>query len=347
MYDFVLDNLFGGVAMAKGTRRTRQSGLVGHLGSRGQAAYEKHKDDEVVYSRGGDLPAGVVGVAQLVDVHFGTYGKETNHAGDYFFYAAGVVVSPETHGGLRVQGLRTSHTEALCDTPESQGKKKTQEDHVSYMLNEFRKLGVEPKDYPNFLQDVEETIAPALVEAAPHFRFRTWSMDGSDFVNHDWQGVCDYDEEEESDGVVDGTAENDGTQVDPEDLEGDDVPLDRAALAALADEGDEDAQAKITELADAVGIDTDDYATWVEVDEAITATEGEEGEEEEEGEGVEEEKEDPEKTEVWRYKRPGTKKLTDYVVMTVSKVNKTVSLKSLDDQKSFKNVPWSKLVNPE
>lgn len=329
--------------MAKGTRRTRQSGLVGHLGSKGQAAYEAHKDDEVVFSKGGDLPAGVVGVAQLVDLHFGVYGKETRHAGEYFVYMAGVVVSPETHGELRVQGSRTSRIEALCDTPESLSKKKTQEDHVAWMLNEFRKLGVEPKDYPNFLQDVEETIAPAMVKAAPYFRFRTWSMEGSDFVNHDWQGACDYDEEEGSVSVVDETAEDGGLQVDPEELEGDDIPFDRSALAALADEDDEDAQAQMTDLAETAGLDLNDYLeqTWVEVDEILTKQEAKTV-----GDEVEK-REDPEKTEVYRYKRPGVRKLTDYEVTAVSTAKKTVTLRSLDDRKVFKDVAWSELVNPE
>ena len=331
--------------MAKGTRRTRQSGLVGHLGARGQAAYEEHKDDEVVYSKGGDLPAGITGgIAQLVDLHFGVYGKDTKHPGEYFFYAAGVVVSPKTHDGISVAGQRTSHVEALCDTPESQGKKKTQKDHIAYMLNEFRKLGVEPNKYPDFLGVVEGTIAPAIVKMAPYFRFRTWSMEGSEFVNHDWQGVCDYEEDEQSedDSVVDETKED--LEIEKHDVPvEDDIPFDRTALATLADEGDEDAQARMTELAEAAGLDLNEYLeqTWVEVDEAMTVADSQ---------GVEQEKTcvyDPEKGEIYRYKRPGTRKLTEYEVTLVSTDDKTVSLKSLDDRKPFKNVSWTKLFDVE
>lgn len=328
----------------KSTRRTRQSGLVERLGQKGQAAYEEHKNDAVVFSQGGDLPAGIKGgIAQLVECKFGIYDKGDNK-GEFFWYTAGIVVSPKEHEGIRIEGLRTSQREAMCDTPNTLGKKKTQNDHLEWLFNEFRKLGVEPGDYPNFLSELEDTIAPALKEAAPYFRFRTWSMDDSDFVNHDWQGICGYNLEEDETGeveeeIVDTEEEEPEATEDTEEEE-----IDRAALAALADDGDEDAEAKLTDKAEALGLDPNDYRLWVDVEEAMTVQEAE-GTEESKKE--EEETASPEKGDVWRYKRPGSRELADYEVTLVSSAKETVSLKSLDDNKLFKNVPWSKLIPTE
>jgi hypothetical protein len=72
-----------------------------------------------------------------------------------------------------------------------------------------------------------------------------------------------------------------------EDEEGEEEGDDLAALGEAADEEDADAQERLTELAEEVELDPNDYDTWAELAEAIDEASGEG--DEEEGDGDEDE----------------------------------------------------------
>ncbi|KKM48093.1 hypothetical protein LCGC14_1558000, partial [marine sediment metagenome] len=93
---------------------------------------------------------------------------------------------------------------------------------------------------------------------------------------------------------------------DPEEVEAEDM----SELAVDADGGDEAAQTKITDAAEAKGIDADAYATWSDVVDAIQGSS--ETETEPENEGVE-----PEKGDIYGFKPPKARKFVDCEVTAV------------------------------
>lgn len=150
-----------------------KSGLAGKLGGKLQEAVVGHREDETTFGGGGGLPGGIEnGIAQVVECKFGIYEKGDNQ-GEYFFYAAATVELPrrfpDQEGGIPIAGLRTQiGPEPICDTP---GKtRQTLEEHVAWVLNEMRKLGV---DTTQLGADDIESTAEAIKLAAPHTRFRT------------------------------------------------------------------------------------------------------------------------------------------------------------------------------
>lgn len=106
---------------------------------------------------------------------------------------------------------------------------------------------------------------------------------------------------------------------------------DLTALGESADGGDEEAAGRLQELAEAQSIDPNEYETWAEVA-ALLA-----GETPAEGEVWQ-----PTKGDVYMYKPPGAKKPTECEVTAVFVDKQSANLKSLDDGKSYKAVPWSK-----
>ncbi len=308
--------------------------LMRKLGVAGAKAIAAHKDDETTFSGGGNLPEGIDdGVAQLVDCRFGVY-KEGNNKGEHFFLAAGIVVEPNQVGNTRVEGLRTQIMEPVCETPGR--SRETIEEHIQWVLNEMRKLGVDTSEVDG--DNLEET-AEALKEEKPYFSFRTWKGKPTDAypdprVNEDWRGVCDYVPTDEENEVVE--TEDASVVGDPEEVEAEDM----SELAVDADGGDEAAQTKITDAAEAKGIDADAYATWSDVVDAIQGSS--ETETEPENEGVE-----PEKGDIYGFKPPKARKFVDCEVTAVFEGRKTCNLKNLNNQKVYKSVSWSKLVESE
>jgi hypothetical protein len=259
------------------------SGLAAKLGDAGRKAWEAHKNDEVNYGQGGDLPGGIDnGIAQLVECKFGVY-KTGDNAGEYFFYAAGTVVKPKEHEGLPIEGLRTQIMEPMCETPGR--SRETIEDHVAWVVNEMKKLGVATEDVA--YDDLESTAA-ALKESAPYFMFRTWQGEATEQypnprVNHTWRkALPDYTPEDDGSAVTDNTAKAPSSPAkapaaakaapkpssapkaspaakpasDKEVSEpGTGIGDELDALADKADEGDADAQAELTRRAVAAGIE--------------------------------------------------------------------------------------------
>lgn len=312
-------------------KQVTTSGIMQKLGQRLLKAHEEHKADETVYSGGGELPAGLNAIAQLVECKLDRIKPGKDNAGEYFWYAAGVVVSPVEFAGMKVQGLRTSIMEMLCDTPKR--TRETVSDHLGHVYNELRKLGVDTSQME--VKDLEATIQ-ALKELQPHFRFHTFKgkmqTEGEyagkePRVNHIWDGICDYTEEEGDNGVQDDTATStiktpskNGTQtasirgkptprqeVDEalspadeadsfneqgEESGADGIEQRIATLVEKADNKDKKAQEELKAMALAAGLDKKDVAnadSWSDVGAMIFASTESSGEGKDEGmEGGEE-----------------------------------------------------------
>lgn len=180
-----------------------KSALLAKYGKALEQAHHAVKDNETEFSKFGDLPAGIEnGIAKLDSVKFDQF-KNGDLKNEWYFMAQAVVVLPKEVNGIPVENLQTRiGPEPLCDTP-SRSRKTTQE-HVDWIYNELRKLGVDTKDLE--LADLEATCE-ALSEAAPYIRFRTWaSKPNKDYpdpkTNHSWNGTVEYTPEED-DGAVD------------------------------------------------------------------------------------------------------------------------------------------------
>lgn len=230
--------------------KTATGSLLKKLGTDAKKAWKSHASDEIRLSSAGDLPLIENGIAQLVDIKIGVY-ENGNDKGKLFFGAQAIVVSPDQAGGIPVTGLRTRiGPEPLFATPTR--SRKTLEEHIAWMMNEIRKLGIDTNSID--IDDLESTVFPALIEQAPHFRFRTWKgkpategkyKDQEPRVNHDWRGVVEFDSESgESSG---------GVEVDESELTEADETVDIDALLEAANADDTDAQAKLVELAIAAG----------------------------------------------------------------------------------------------
>ena len=136
-------------------------------------------------------------------------------------------------------------------------------------------------------------------------------------------------------------------EFDSEEPEEDDSEEEQSLeeLAAEADAEEEDgsedaetiARTKITEIAEKLDINPDEYGSWEEVAEAIQEKESEGGDNND--------RDDPAKDEVYEYKPPRARKLVDVVVIESFPRKKTVTLKNLEDGKTlYKDIPWDDLV---
>ena len=232
-------------------KQTVQSSLAAKLGNKLVQAHEAVKGHETKLPTGGDLPEGIEnGIAQLVECKFDVY-KTGKQAGQFFFLAAGVVVSPDEitddkGRSIKVVGKRTQiGPEPICDTPERQGRP-TLQDHLDWVLNQMRLLGVDTTSIG--AEDLEATAA-MLKEQKPYFTFRTWKGQATaqypnPRVNHEWGGVTTF-EQTTDDGNNGGVEDNTGA-VDPS--------MSLEDLATAADGGDSAAQEQLTKLAEKAGV---------------------------------------------------------------------------------------------
>ncbi len=199
----------GGDKNKKDNRRSLDDAMRKY-GDRFSKAFDQSKNDETVYGQS-EVPPGIEnGRASLENAYFGVY-ETGDYKGELFFRASGVILWPEEHNdesGMPVttQGLHTSiGPEPLCDTP---GRTRgTMEEHVKWINNELRKLGIETsgKSLAEMKTDLE-----SLNEIKPVFKFRTWKGKKSKQypnpkTNHQWQGLADFDEESMSAGEQDDT----------------------------------------------------------------------------------------------------------------------------------------------
>lgn len=341
-------------------KQTTKSSLAGKLGSSLAKAVNEHKDDETLLSAGGDLPSGIEnGIAQLTDCRFDVY-KSGDNEGEFFFIAAGTVVEPAEFKGVPILGQRVPlGPEAICDTPGR--KRESVSDHIAWVLNEMRKLGLDTTDID---ADGLEDAAASLKEAAPHFRFRTWGggkwtdRDGNERdgrVNYDWRGVTEYNGSTD-DGVKDKTADEKPTKGKTSGSGGDDDDKGSAtagdgdekltvkqmrALVKKADAEDEDSIAKLQQAGLDAGLSEkqmEKAKDWTEVVDLIeeASADPEEPEEKKEPEGYE-------KGQMVQYKPVGAKKAVDVEITAVFEGKETCNVKEVDKGTVHKAVPWSKL----
>jgi len=384
-------------------------------------AHNAHRADETTFSSGGDLPVIDHGVAQLLSIGIGEY-KEGKTKGKPYFFADGVVLSPNTvkvfgGGEVKVVGKRTRIQEPICDTPDR--SRKTIADHWSWCLNEIRKLGMDTSKY----DDPDELIEAAnrlLVKAETQFNFRTWKGEPTQQypnprTNHDWGGAVSSDARVSSSDLESGavTVEEDAPKDEPkgkaekksgkkqtEKEEGEPPNTDNIQeLVEAADNGDEAAQTRLTEIALANGVaesDIEQTGSWEEVGNLIEAKTGETaaqsdgGEEDwvalgqtadEGGDGAQEAGDKitakyaelgldqdafggmtweqagqaiadatggdgeftPEKGLECQWTPKGQKKSRTVEITAVFEDKQTVNLKTSDDNKSFKGIPFDQL----
>jgi len=112
-------------------------------------------------------------------------------------------------------------------------------------------------------------------------------------------------------------------------------------LGGAADDGDEDAQNAITAAGEDAGVE-DEYETWTEWAKAIEAAGSDGGDKESAGRADDWE---PAKEEVYFFKLPRARKTIEVKITDVFFDKQTCNLKSLDDGKIFKAVPWTKLTD--
>lgn len=204
-------------------KQVQKSGLLSKLNSKTKGSFDKAKSAEVKLPQGGgEVPAGVSGVAKLKSLKFDTY-KSGENKGKLYFSGVGICVSgnPDKVNGVKVAGLRTQCRVDIFDTPNR--KVKTEQEHLEEVINYFKLLG--GKECVEALDDVGglEDLANELVEMGIHFNFRTWKMnkrkkgepnynekyDGPNApeprTNHTWAEAVDYEAEESGDEVEDET----------------------------------------------------------------------------------------------------------------------------------------------
>lgn len=340
-----------------------KSGLAAKAGKKLLEAHAEHQSDETDFGFSGGLPAGIEGgIAQLTECKFGIYEKGDNE-GEYYYMAMGVVKSPKS---LRdkdgnVLQIAGSHTKvgpiAICDTTNRDGEVTPLAKHWAKILNELRKFGVDTK---KFKAEDAESVAEALKQAAPHFKFRTWQGKPTDKypdprVNEDWKGVIENYVEGQSAGET--VEDNTGNAADfnpgaeettsietTETTSGSEGP-DLDALAARADNADggedaADAQREISAMCATANIDSGPMANWTEAVEALKAA-GSGGASKL---GKTEKAFEPKERNVLFYQPKGKKKAVETEVTHVFNDKQTVNLRDLSDGKTvYKGVPWTEL----
>lgn len=356
-----------------------QSPIAAKIGAKLRAAHEAHKNDDTsASSGGGDLPPLDNGVAQLKEVKLTQIKPGKQNAGEYMFYAAGIVIVPKSVNGIPVAGRRTQISEPLFDTPTR--TRKTVDDHVAHIYAILRDLGVDTTTIdPN---NIEATFE-ALKAAAPYFAFRTWKgemqktgpyANKEPRVNHDWMGIIpDFQPSDDSadaftdnsggtDTDVNENAEDaaDTTDAEPttEEATTDSNEPDLEAMAAAADGGDGEMAAQLKEMAMNAGYseaEVDDVTSWALTVEMINNPKTAEEEAPAEEEFM------PAKGETYRYApinpktkkpdiNPKTKKpkTVEVEVVAVDAAKKLVGLKNLEDKKTaYKAVPFTDLLSAD
>lgn len=295
--------------------QSTKSGIASRLGAKGQAAVATHKADETVVGSGGNLPSGIeFGVAELTEIKFGVYAQDIQSKdlrGKDFVYLAGIVHDPkefELDGRkVKVEGLRTSQTEALCDTPEL--SRKTMEEHIAWLLNQLRLLGIDTAGKDFKLDNIEE-ICAELVKGGVFFNFRTWKGSKQTTgkyagqeprTQHEWQGACEAPNQEGGESAVKDVsapataATKKGTKPTAK-AEVDASATDWDALGIGADNAEDEAMSTLNESALELGFTEEEIngvKTWSELAERCKAreagTEASESADEAEAEATEEE----------------------------------------------------------
>lgn len=392
-------------------QKAKTETLQGLFGSKLDGIHKEVKGEETKVNDFGDLPPGIEdGRAQLTSVKIGKFATGDNK-GKPFFSAQATVISPKKYMNTSVNGtelgmvkcegrLTRLRPEPMCDTPKARGRK-TLKEHLSWVENILRILGVETASLKN-AKEIDAAIAQ-LNKDQPIISFRTWRGRATKAfpnpgVNHTWLGLADVEEEQEEEDEVqeaddavgateeeeetDDTEEEEASDDETEETEeeeaeeGDDEAEDEApdldALAEAADDNnDDEAIAKLKELAKEAGIPTKQVSKakkWADVAAMLKEKAG--GEEESEEESSEEEGETEETTDeadegaegewvpevgqLYFYKpkdkatgKP-VKKAIECEITEVDEDSKTVKLLNNSDKKTrYAKVPFDKLIGSD
>lgn len=320
------------------------------------------------------LPAGIRAICQIHDIGLKTYEKDTkmktaegkSAAGEYYFYAVGVIVEPEMHvypDGVerKIAGRQVRINVPCIATKTAGGKVTSQEDQCDKIMQEIGKLTSQ-----DYIADASFDQIPDLIEGVkqskPYFNFATSvkaasvekGPDGKtpkypEGVWENWNGNRGLESYQGPDAQATTTQDDTGGSND-QDNSGDDQP-DLDALVEAATNQDQDAIDKLTELATAVGVeigpDTDAPAntvngadSWQTVREWIDAGGAPEL-------PADETAWEPAVKEMVKYKAPadpkkpnGAKKTFDCEVTGVNKGKRLVTMKNPANKAVYKDVSW-------
>lgn len=350
----------------------QQSPLFKKYGAKLDSAVKKTRANPVEYGPI-QLPPGILnGVAKLVECKFDIY-KSGPNKGEYYFRAAGVVLEPNEviYKGTKVpvKGQQTSIMEAVCDTKTQKGKVTTQEEHIDNILNEMKKLAGQ-----EFVEGATgadlESLAAALKEAGPFFRFstspktdqKTGEVTGAWENWHGGKGLEDYSSPDDSGAVEDHTGDKEEETLAEEEAPADEEPvatdepdvvsmslleLASAAFGTDGTDGSAEAAEALQAKALEAGLTEEDVTnadSWDALVEQIEAasTPAEEPE-------PEEEKADPKNPvvgNIFFFKAPGKDgkpgKAAEVEVLTLDKRMKTCTVKSLDTNRPILDMKTKK-----
>lgn len=274
-------------------KQSKPSSLRDRLKSTG--VREETRGKEAKAPGGGSLPAGISGgVAKLTRLDFDVM-ESGDYAGEQRLYAHGTCVKPKTftdeQGNVHsTEGALVQLSAIkLCDTKDGNGGVVPFEDNWAKAENRLKLLGVPTEDIDD--DTFEEDVLQYVKDNDIYFRFRTWKPDDRDGVIVILEGVAEnFDPDVEEDVQVDddepvpaakaspakaatttakaAPAKGKATkQAEPEAEE--EGAVDLVALGKKGDKGDDDAQVELTNIAEKLGIDTNEYPDWATVSQAI------------------------------------------------------------------------------
>lgn len=161
--------------------------MVSKLGATLLQAHEAIKGNTTVPQVQMELPAGIQnGIAEIRSCKFMQVAEGKNNAGEWQFYASGVVKVPKAHNGIPVEGKRTFIIEPIYATPTRE--RKTIQDHMDHVYGLFRLWGVAPQTISaiDLRKDPQalDKLALAIEKAGIHIAFRTWAAQKQELRQH-------------------------------------------------------------------------------------------------------------------------------------------------------------------
>lgn len=341
-------------------KQTKKSSLLDRLRASKVRNETRHK--EVKLPGGGSLPPGISGgIAKLTRLDFDVI-EGGDYEGEQRLYVHGTCLEPKTFTDSDGNEHRTEGALVqlgsikLCDTS-YEGNVTPFEQNWEKAENRLKLLGIPTEDIDT--DSFEEDVL-AYVEATEiYFKFRTWKPQDGDRVSVVLEGsVKDYDPDL-SDDVDDQTESDEPEEVNtlPPAKEvpaaktakarksgkaGKAAPSEDEVIRALGVQGDpphdsEEAQVDLTQRADALGLDTNDYEDWSSVAEVIIHTmQG----------GTTEEAEEEEELSQTAVPAKGDQFLyndTNVEVTAVFEGKQKVNVRELDTKKIHRNVGFDEL----
>ena len=340
---------------------------------------DKEYRDKPAESKGGMLPAGLRGIAELTGFKFDVKAEGFNKGKAFVAFRGAVkkcvdAQGNDYRGSLFYHEVTFADGRGFGDKPGKKAKAKVDE-----AMNTMKLLGADLSD--SVAKDWTRIMA-AVIDERVHFHFRTWAMEPTPAqpnprVNAEVIRVAeDFQDDEAGEEVVDNTevevvaeeeevVEEAGEEVVEEEVTESEEGVDYVALGELADSTNKkrakeakEAAATLQTAAEEVGLDFEALGSWSEVAEALASAGGEtadEGEAEEEPEAEPEAEAEPEqvtpvKGDVVEYKPvdPKTKKpfkkAVQCEVIKVYGPKRKVDLKNLENGKTlYKDVSWDNL----